>query len=62
MTKTVGVIESWDRRSCIINSTSKSGFKVTFEKNSYPGGKLSELNMNGFRFDKGPSFTMPSNR
>ena len=37
-------------------------FKVTiFEKNSYPGGKLSELNVNGFRFDKGPSlFTMPA--
>jgi len=37
------------------------GYQVTvFEKNSYPGGKLSELKRNGYRFDKGPSlFTMP---
>lgn len=37
------------------------GFKVTiFEKNSYAGGKLSELKINDYRFDKGPSlFTMP---
>lgn len=32
-----------------------------FEANSYPGGKLSEVNINGFRFDAGPSlFTMPN--
>jgi phytoene desaturase len=31
-----------------------------FEANSYPGGKLSELQQNGYRFDAGPSlFTMP---
>lgn len=31
------------------------------EKNSYPGGKLTQLNGNGFRFDAGPSlFTMPN--
>ena len=31
-----------------------------FEKNSYPGGKLSEFTLNGYRFDKGPSLlTMP---
>ncbi len=37
------------------------GYKVTvFEKNSYPGGKMSELRDNGFRFDAGPSlFTLP---
>lgn len=37
------------------------GYEVTiFEKNSYVGGKLSELNLNKFRFDKGPSLlTMP---
>lgn len=37
------------------------GFKVhVFEKNAYPGGKLSELYLNGYRFDKGPSlFTLP---
>src|SRR5690606_5715458 len=37
------------------------GFDVAvFESNSYPGGKLSELHLNGFRFDAGPSlFTLP---
>jgi len=31
-----------------------------FEANAYPGGKLSSLEMNGYRFDAGPSlFTMP---
>ncbi len=37
------------------------GFDVkVFEANSYPGGKLSELQFEGFRFDAGPSlFTMP---
>jgi phytoene desaturase len=37
------------------------GYDVTvFERNAYPGGKLSEVCGNGFRFDAGPSlFTMP---
>lgn len=37
------------------------GYDVeVFESNSYPGGKLSEINKDGFRFDAGPSlFTMP---
>lgn len=37
------------------------GFKVIcLEANSYPGGKLSEVRGNGYRFDAGPSlFTMP---
>lgn len=31
-----------------------------FEKNNYPGGKLSELTLGNYRFDKGPSLlTMP---
>jgi len=31
------------------------------EKNAYPGGKLTQLNGSGFRFDAGPSlFTMPN--
>jgi len=31
-----------------------------FESNPYPGGKLSEINLDGYRFDAGPSlFTMP---
>ena len=38
------------------------GFEVkVFEKNSYPGGKLSHFSKNGFHFDAGPSlFTQPS--
>ncbi len=38
------------------------GYEVTvFESNSYPGGKLTQIESNGFRFDAGPSlFTMPS--
>jgi phytoene desaturase len=37
------------------------GYEVTvYEANNYPGGKLSEFEENGFRFDAGPSlFTMP---
>jgi phytoene desaturase len=37
------------------------GYAVeVFEANSYPGGKLSELEKDGFRFDAGPSLlTMP---
>ncbi len=37
------------------------GYEVdVFEANAYPGGKLSEISMDGYRFDAGPSlFTMP---
>ncbi len=37
------------------------GYSVNvFEANSYPGGKLSSFELEGFRFDAGPSlFTMP---
>ncbi len=39
------------------------GYKVTvFERNSFPGGKLSSFENKGYRFDFGPSvFTMPQN-
>ena len=39
------------------------GFAVrVFEKNSYPGGKLSYFEQDGYRFDAGPSlFTQPGN-
>ena len=39
------------------------GFEVNvFERNAYPGGKLSFFEKNGFRFDAGPSlFTQPQN-
>ena len=37
------------------------GFEVeVFEANAYPGGKLSQFTLGGYRFDAGPSlFTMP---
>ena len=37
------------------------GYEVeVFEANSYPGGKLSEIEIGGYRFDAGPSlFTLP---
>ncbi|MRX47949.1 1-hydroxycarotenoid 3,4-desaturase CrtD [Pedobacter puniceum] len=37
------------------------GYQVdVYESNAYPGGKLSEFEQDGFRFDAGPSlFTMP---
>ena len=62
MTKTVGIIGAGIGGLALAIRLANQGFKVTiFEKNSYPGGKLSELKINGFRFDKGPSlFTMPS--
>ncbi len=42
---------------------SVQGFEVSvFEKNNYPGGKLSEFKLDGFQFDAGPSlFTQPEN-
>ncbi len=61
MSKTVGIIGAGIGGLALSIRLANQGFKVTiFEKNSYPGGKLSELQLNGFRFDKGPSlFTMP---
>lgn len=61
MSKTVGIIGSGIGGLALSIRLANHGFKVTlFEKNSYAGGKLSELNLNGYRFDKGPSlFTMP---
>ncbi len=62
MIKTVGIIGAGIGGLALSIRLANQGFKVTiFEKNSYPGGKLSELKVNGFRFDKGPSlFTMPT--
>ncbi len=39
----------------------KKGYQVdVYEQNSYPGGKLSAFEHDGFRFDAGPSlFTLP---
>lgn len=43
------------------NSFGKKGYQVdVYEQNSYPGGKLSAFEHDGFRFDAGPSlFTLP---
>lgn len=62
MKKNVGIIGSGVGGLALAIRLAKSGYKVTiFEQNNYPGGKLSELHLNGFRFDKGPSLlTMPS--
>ena len=39
------------------------GYAVqVFEKNSYPGGKLSHFSLGNYQFDAGPSlFTQPQN-
>lgn len=39
----------------------KKGYKVrVFDKNPYPGGKMAEKRIDGYRFDRGPSlFTLP---
>lgn len=62
MKKTIGIIGAGIGGLALAIRLANAGYKVTiFEKNSYPGGKLSEFKVNGFRFDKGPSlFTMPS--
>jgi phytoene desaturase len=62
MSKTVGIIGAGIAGLALSIRLADQGFKVTvFEKNSYPGGKLSELKLDGFRFDKGPSLlTMPA--
>jgi phytoene dehydrogenase-like protein len=48
MTKTVGVIGAGIGGLALSIRLANQGFKVTIFENSYPGGKLSELNMNGF--------------
>jgi phytoene desaturase len=63
MTKTCAII------GCGISGIGASirmankGYKVTvFEANAFPGGKLSQETIKGYRFDMGPSvFTMPQN-
>ncbi|HSK11689.1 MAG TPA: 1-hydroxycarotenoid 3,4-desaturase CrtD, partial [Phnomibacter sp.] len=52
----VGGMAAAIRLSCM-------GYRVdVFEKNSYPGGKLSHFEQDGYQFDAGPSlFTQPAN-
>jgi phytoene desaturase len=46
--------------ACAIRLSAKGHYVEVFESNDYPGGKLSAFELNGFRFDAGPSlFTMP---
>ena len=46
---------------CAIRLQSQGHCVNVFEENGSSGGKMSELNTNGFRFDMGPSlFTMPN--
>lgn len=61
-TKSASVIGAGIGGLAVAIRLAKKGYKVTvFEKNSYAGGKLSELNLDGFRFDKGPSLlTLPN--
>ncbi|MDW7692422.1 1-hydroxycarotenoid 3,4-desaturase CrtD [Flammeovirgaceae bacterium SG7u.111] len=63
--------KTYNKTACIIGAgiaglatairLSQLGYKVTvFEANAYPGGKLTEFEQDGYRFDAGPSlFTMP---
>ena len=46
--------------ACAIRLANKGYCVTVFEANPYPGGKLTEIAQNGYRFDAGPSlFTMP---
>ena len=59
--KKINIIGSGIAGLAVAIRLSKKGYQVTiFEKNNYLGGKLSELKLGSFRFDKGPSLlTMP---
>ena len=57
----VGIIGSGVAGISTAIRLARKGYKVTvFEANSYLGGKLSNIEIDGFRFDAGPSlFTLP---
>jgi phytoene desaturase len=61
MNKNVAVIGSGVGGIASAIRLKNKGYNVTvFEKNSYLGGKLSEIKKDGFRFDSGPSLlTLP---
>ncbi|MBU2651366.1 MAG: FAD-dependent oxidoreductase [Bacteroidetes bacterium] len=61
MSKKTGIIGAGIAGLAVAIRLAAKGHDVhVFEKNSWPGGKLSELRDSGFRFDMGPSlFTMP---
>ena len=57
----VAIIGSGIGGICSAIRLKNRGFDVeVFEKNQYPGGKLSTFKLGDYRFDAGPSlFTMP---
>lgn len=57
----IGIIGAGIAGLAVAVRMANRGYDVeVFEANDYPGGKLSEFNLNGYRFDAGPSlFTMP---
>ena len=57
----VAIIGSGIGGICSAIRLKNQGFDVNvYEKNNYPGGKLSTFKLGDFRFDAGPSlFTMP---
>jgi phytoene desaturase len=61
--KRVAVIGSGIAGIAVAVRLAQKGYQVTvFEKNSFPGGKLSQFERKGYRFDFGPSlFTLPEN-
>jgi len=61
MGKTIAIIGSGIAGIAASIRLAHAGHQVTvYEANDYPGGKLTEFNLNGYRFDAGPSlFTLP---
>jgi len=56
---TIGIIGAGPGALASAMLLSKRGFNVQiFEKNSIPGGRTSEIKLNDFRFDVGPTFFM----
>lgn len=61
--KNIGIVGSGVAGLAIAIRLAASGERVTvYEKNNYPGGKLSKLSLGQYHFDAGPSlFTQPQN-
>jgi phytoene desaturase len=59
--KKFGIIGSGIAGIALAIRAAKKGYKVhVFDKNPYPGGKLSQITLQNYRFDAGPSlFTLP---